>query len=37
VGLNSFSTPPRRRAVGPIQSAHFRDPDANLIEVAVYE
>jgi catechol 2,3-dioxygenase-like lactoylglutathione lyase family enzyme len=28
---------PRKGAVGPIQSVYFRDPDANLIEVSVYE
>jgi catechol 2,3-dioxygenase-like lactoylglutathione lyase family enzyme len=27
----------RTGAVGPIQSIYFRDPDANLIEVSVYE
>jgi catechol 2,3-dioxygenase-like lactoylglutathione lyase family enzyme len=27
----------RTGAVGPIQSVYFRDPDANLIEVSVYE
>jgi len=27
----------RRGAVGPIRSVYFRDPDANLIEVSVYE
>jgi catechol 2,3-dioxygenase-like lactoylglutathione lyase family enzyme len=28
---------PRTGATGPIRSVYFRDPDANLIEVAVYE
>jgi len=27
----------RTGAVGPIRSVYFRDPDANLIEVSVYE
>jgi catechol 2,3-dioxygenase-like lactoylglutathione lyase family enzyme len=27
----------RTGAVGPIKSIYFRDPDANLIEVSVYE
>jgi catechol 2,3-dioxygenase-like lactoylglutathione lyase family enzyme len=27
----------RTGAVGPINSVYFRDPDANLIEVSVYE
>jgi catechol 2,3-dioxygenase-like lactoylglutathione lyase family enzyme len=27
----------RTGALGPIQSVYFRDPDANLIEVSVYE
>jgi catechol 2,3-dioxygenase-like lactoylglutathione lyase family enzyme len=41
--LNSLSVPilggpvTRTGAVGPIQSVYFRDPDANLIEVSVYE
>jgi len=41
--LNTLSVPilegpvARIGAVGPIQSVYFRDPDANLIEVSVYE
>ena len=41
--LNSLLVPilegpvARTGAVGPIQSVYFRDPDANLIEVSVYE
>jgi catechol 2,3-dioxygenase-like lactoylglutathione lyase family enzyme len=41
--LNSLGVPilegpvVRTGAVGPIQSVYFRDPDANLIEVSVYE
>jgi catechol 2,3-dioxygenase-like lactoylglutathione lyase family enzyme len=41
--LNSLSVPilegpvARTGAVGPIRSVYFRDPDANLIEVSVYE
>ena len=27
----------RTGAMGPIRSIYFRDPDANLIEVSVYE
>ena len=27
----------RTGALGPIRSVYFRDPDANLIEVSVYE
>ncbi len=27
----------RTGAIGPIRSVYFRDPDANLIEVSVYE
>jgi hypothetical protein len=27
----------RTGAVGPLQSVNFREPDANLIEVSVYE
>jgi catechol 2,3-dioxygenase-like lactoylglutathione lyase family enzyme len=41
--LNSLGVPvlegpvARTGAVGPIRSIHFPDPDANLIEVSVYE
>jgi catechol 2,3-dioxygenase-like lactoylglutathione lyase family enzyme len=41
--LNSKGVPilegpvPRTGAVGPTMSVYFRDPDANLIEVSVYE
>ncbi len=41
--LNSLGVPilegpvARTGAVGPIRSVYFRDPDANLIEVSVYE
>jgi catechol 2,3-dioxygenase-like lactoylglutathione lyase family enzyme len=41
--LNSVGVPilegpvVRAGAVGPIRSVYFRDPDANLIEVSVYE
>jgi len=41
--LHTFSVPilegpvSRTGAVGPIESVYFRDPDANLIEVSVYE
>jgi catechol 2,3-dioxygenase-like lactoylglutathione lyase family enzyme len=41
--LNSVGVPilegpvVRTGAVGPIRSVYFRDPDANLIEVSVYE
>ena len=27
---------PRTGALGPMQSVYFRDPDNNLVEVAVY-
>jgi catechol 2,3-dioxygenase-like lactoylglutathione lyase family enzyme len=41
--LNSLGVPilegpvARTGAVGPMRSVYFRDPDANLIEVSVYE
>lgn len=36
-GVNIEEGPVRRTgAVGPIESVYFRDPDGNLIEVAVY-
>ena len=41
--LNSLGVPilegpvARTGAVGPLRSVYFRDPDANLIEVSVYE
>jgi catechol 2,3-dioxygenase-like lactoylglutathione lyase family enzyme len=41
--LNSLGVPilegpvARTGALGPIRSVYFRDPDANLIEVSVYE
>jgi catechol 2,3-dioxygenase-like lactoylglutathione lyase family enzyme len=41
--LNSLGVPilegpvARTGAVGPIRSVYFRDPDANLIEVSIYE